>query len=85
MSDYEAYKEYAKGDDAWFASIAQKLGINVHQASDVYFLRTRSLWNEELERVLVKAFKEGFSFNVCEGATATRKALKEAGFLKGEV
>ena len=81
--DEKAYTEYAEAMEAEFANIAQELGINVHQASDVYFLRTRSLWNEELERVLVKAFKEGF--NVCEGTTATREALKEAGFLRGEV
>lgn len=47
-------------------NLAKELGVSIACANDVYYLRTRSRHNEELERELIQLHSEGRPPNIYE-------------------
>lgn len=43
----------------YISNLAEKLGVSNRCAGDVYYLRTRSRWTQDLEDKLIKLHKEG--------------------------
>lgn len=73
VGNEEAMKEFNEMMDALYdatmASIKQlalELDVSEKCASDVYYLRTRSRWTEELEKELIALHKKGTPPNIFE-------------------
>lgn len=47
-------------------SLAEELGCSSVCAGDVWYLRQRSRWTQELENELIRLYKEGTPPNICE-------------------
>lgn len=56
---YNEMEEYLK-------SLAEELGCSVACAGDVWYLRQRSRWSQELENELIRLYNEGTPPNICE-------------------
>jgi hypothetical protein len=52
--------------EEYFKSLAEELGCSVGCAGDVWYLRQRSRWTQELENELIRLHKEGTPPNICE-------------------
>ena len=53
----------------------QELGVSERCAADVFYLRTRSRWTEELEKELILLHKNGNPPNMCDfGVTEETQA-----------
>ena len=52
----------------YIQNLAKKLGVSESCASDIWYLRTRSRWSQELENYLIQMDKTGYppTFNIFE-------------------
>lgn len=50
----------------YIQKLAKDLGIEYLQAADVYYLRSRSRWSQELENQLISLFRDGQTVNICD-------------------
>ena len=50
----------------YFEDLASKLGCSIGCAQDVWYLRQRSRWTQELEDRLIRLHKEGSPVNINE-------------------
>jgi hypothetical protein len=58
--------DYYNEMEEYFKSLAEELGCSVGCAGDVWYLRQRSRWTQELENELIRLHKEGTPPNICE-------------------
>lgn len=49
--------------------MSEELGVSYQCAADIYYLRTRSRWTEELENELIRLHKQGNPPNMNEFGT----------------
>lgn len=64
MSD--AQENYYNELQGYLESLAKELKCSVACAGDVWYLRQRSRWTQELEDELIGLYKAGTLPNVCE-------------------
>jgi hypothetical protein len=50
----------------YFRSLADELNCCMACATDVWYLRQRSRWTQELENELIRLYAEGNPPNICE-------------------
>ncbi len=50
----------------YIQSLAKELNVSENCAGDVWYLRTRSRWTQELENQLIQLHKEGNPPNMCD-------------------
>jgi hypothetical protein len=70
MTDQEYAKkvqdDYYNEMEAYFQSLADELDCTVACATDVWYLRQRSRWTQELEDELLRLYDIGQPPNICE-------------------
>ena len=52
--------------EKYIEGLAKNLGVTYDCACDVWYLRTRSRWTQELEDELIRLHKQGYRPNMCE-------------------
>ncbi len=58
--------EYYEEMEAYFQQLAKELDCSISCATDVWYLRSRSRWTQELEDKLISLHKSGNAPNICE-------------------
>lgn len=62
----KAHDEAMGGQEAFFSVLAENLGCSYEAAEDVWYLRGRSRWTQELETELIRLHSEGNRPNMNE-------------------
>jgi hypothetical protein len=62
----KAQDDYYNEMEEYLKSLAEELGCSVDCAADVWYLRQRSRWTQELENELIRLYNEGTPPNICE-------------------
>lgn len=60
----EALNELAESVNKYIKKLAKDLKITEHCAQDVWYLRTRSRWTQELEKELIRLHRAGTPPNI---------------------
>ena len=50
----------------YVSDLSEELGVSEHCAGDVYYLRTRSRWSQELENELIELHQKKSPPNMCD-------------------
>jgi hypothetical protein len=58
--------DYYNELEEYYKSLAEELGCSFACAVDVWYLRQRSRWTQELENELIRLYNEGTPPNICE-------------------
>lgn len=62
--------------ESYLQSLAEELGVSSACAGDVWYLRQRSRWSQELENELIRLYNEGTPPNICEFGCGTVNLLE---------
>ena len=60
------YDDYYNALQEHLNSLAEELQCSVVCAGDVWYLRSRSRWSQELENELIRLYNAGTPPNICE-------------------
>lgn len=66
LQEEQVYSDYANSLNQEFETLSKELNCSVSCAMDVWYLRTRSRWTQQLEEQLIQLHKEGKKPNMCE-------------------
>ncbi len=79
MQEFQAAMDALQDDiERYIRGIATELGLEHGAACDIYYLRTRSRWTQDLEDRCVRAMKAGHSLPVLSGEES--EELERLGF-----
>ena len=62
----EIQDDYYNELESYLKSLAEELDCSDACAGDVWYLRQRSRWTQELEDKLIRLYEEGTPPNICE-------------------
>ncbi len=62
----EIQDEYYNELESYLEDLAQKLNCSRACAGDIWYLRQRSRWTQELEDELIARYAAGEAVNICE-------------------
>lgn len=62
----QAMDSYHEELNRYISELAKKMGVSQACAMDVWYLRNRSRWNQELENKLIQLHKDGNPPNLCD-------------------